>query len=367
MTAGSANISQAQFPAAFLQALGFPAKVYQSQAWQDVIDVWTQAEGPKGGAAWNANNPLNANCNWSGQTGCITLSNGAKIGVYPDLQTAANSYATGGGVSGWSGLSKANSPLDLANKISNTDWVNGNGQPSYQGYKATLNKPTGPPVSLTGLGALLFTNKAGSNADYFNQHYTILGGNANVQPGDTVGGAVSTVGNAATNASNTASNLGGGINVTVDMFSNVGKIIGDWIGKPDFPINAIVLLTGLIMLVLGLKSLVGSQAGQAINIIGGTTNDVRNSRVAGSIREGINVAGQPAEAVPADFKPEPASETFTLPEFLKQVSTSESQSYSPETPRAASPSKSALRHRATRAQDRAAIAAFNAAPAEALV
>lgn len=364
MTAGSANISQAQFPAAFLQALGFPT----SQPYVDVISAWTRMEGPTGGWAWQNNNPLNAKCGWAGQTGCATGTNAAgqkvQIGVYPDLQAAIDSYVgtIKTGAHGYSGInpSNASTPLALANAISQSDWA---GSSHYSSYKASV-VPQGShtTVTLSGVAAYLYNQKAGSTpqsiASFFSTYNSPMAITSNV---------VAPPGSPVANASNAAQGAVAAAQNTANAVGNLASIIGDWISKPDFPINAIVLLTGLIMLVLGLKSLVGSQAGQAINIIGGTTNDVRNSRVAGSIREGINVAGQPAEAVPADFKPEPASETFTLPEFLKQVSTSESHSYSPETPRAASPSKSALRHRATRAQDRAAIAAFNAAPAEALV
>ena len=358
---GSAQLSPAQFPAALLQALGLPT----SQVWQDVINVWVQAEGgynatKSGGAA--VNNPLNTNCDWPGATGCVTLSNGAKVASYASLQDAVNSYATGGSINNFSSWKNAGTPFALANDISSSNWASS----GYKQYSITTNAITGQNLTLTGLSALLYKNA--TNKSQFLLTYAVAAGNQNQNQGNPVSDA----GAAATNAAGGAAGAAGGAIGAAQTALTAGQALTSWVtnflASPNLAVNAIVLLTGLIMLVLGLKSLVGQQAGQAITILGGADASAPKG-MANLLPNTVTpntVTGTVASPVTAD-SPVPASESFTLPEFLKQVSTSESQSYSPETPRAKEPSKSALRHRERRAQDRAAIAAFSRAPAEAMV
>ncbi len=161
MTSGDGTTNPGNFASQLLAGLGLPT----SQAWQDVINVWVHAEGgfnpaTSGGAA--ANNPLNTNCSgWGLQIGCVTLSNGAKVGVYPNLDAAVQSYATGleKNAYGYPAIFGASSPIALANAISASGWSTSH----YSGYKATISDymQTGRSVPLTGLGALLYQQTKG--------------------------------------------------------------------------------------------------------------------------------------------------------------------------------------------------------------
>ena len=356
MTAGDGVVTPGNFASYLLSQLGFAQGIASNTAYQNIINGWVHLEGgfsgaTSGGAA--VFNPLNAGCDFPNATGCVTLSNGAKVASFSNLQAAADSYAQviRSGAHGYSYISPsgASTPLALANAISQSGWAASH----YAQYTAAVTPPgSHSTVTYKGLAAYIFNTYANRNdlQSFYN----------------TYNAASSVVSNTIAPPGSPVATVAGAAQAAAQAGTTLTSFVSNFLASPNLLVNAVVLLTGLIMLVLGLKSLVGGQAGQAINIIGGATNAVGNSQTAGAVREGIGVARQPAEQV-TGFTELPESETFTLPQFLKQTSTAEAASYSPETPRAKEPSKSALRHRERRAQDRAAIAAFNAAPAEALV
>ena len=356
MVAGDGIVTPGNFASYLLSQLGFAQGIASNTAYQNVINGWVHVEGgfsgaTSGGAA--VFNPLNAGCDFPNAAGCVTLSNGAKVASFNNLQAAADSYAQviKSGAHGYNYISPsgASTPLALANAISQSGWAASH----YAQYTAAVTPPGAhSTVTYNGLAAYIFNTYA--NRSDLQSFYNTYNATSSVVS-NTVAPPGSPIATAA-NAAQAAAQAG----------TTLTSFVGNFLASPNLLINAVVLLTGLIMLVLGLKSLVGGQAGQAINIIGGTTSTVRERVGTAQVTEPLPAGWGSKETVTADT-PLPASETFTLPEFLKQVSTSESQSYSPETPRAKEPSKSALRHRERRAQDRAAIVAFNAAPAEAMV
>ncbi len=351
MTAGDGIVTPGNFASYLLSQLGFAQGIASNTAYQNVINGWVHVEGgfsgaTSGGAA--VYNPLNAGCDFPNATGCVTLSNGAKVASFSNLQAAADSYAQviKSGAHGYAYISPngASTPLALANAISQSGWAASH----YAQYTAAVTPPgSHSTITYNGLAAYIFNTYA--NRSDLQSFYNTYNATSSVVS-NTVAPPGSPIATAA-NAAQAAAQAG----------TTVTSFISNFLASPNLLVNAIVLLTGLIMLILGLKSLVGQQAGQAINIIGGADasaqkgmaklfpNTVTPDRLTSAV-----------EPVTADT-PLPASETFTLPQFLQQTSDAEKASYAPQ------PSKSALRHRATRAQDRAAIAAFDRAPAEAMV
>ena len=337
MTAGDGVVTPGNFASYLLSQLGFAQGIASNTAYQNVVNGWVHVEGgfsgaTSGGAA--VFNPLNAGCDFPNATGCVTLSNGAKVASFSNLQAAADSYAQviKSGAHGYNYISPsgASTPLALANAISQSGWAASH----YAQYTAAVTPPGAhSTVTYNGLAAYIFNTYA--NRSDLQSFYNTYNATSSVVS-NTVAPPGSPIATAA-NAAQAAAQAG----------TTLTSFVSNFLASPNLLVNAVVLLTGLIMLVLGLKSLVGGQAGQAINIIGGATNAVGNSQTAGAVREGIGVARQPAEQV-TGFTELPESETFTLPEFLKQTSTSEAAAYSPETPRA--PSKSEQRHRKTRAE-----------------
>ena len=337
MTAGDGVVTPGNFASYLLSQLGFAQGIASNTAYQNIINGWVHLEGgfsgaTSGGAA--VFNPLNAGCDFPNATGCVTLSNGAKVASFSNLQAAADSYAQviRSGAHGYSYISPsgASTPLALANAISQSGWAASH----YAQYTAAVTPPgSHSTVTYKGLAAYIFNTYANRNdlQSFYN----------------TYNAASSVVSNTIAPPGSPVATVAGAAQAAAQAGTTLTSFVSNFLQSPNLLPNAIVLLTGLIMLVLGLKSLVGQQAGQAINIVGGATGSVRE-RIGEAQVTGPVPAGWGAKEPMTADTPVPESETFTLPEFLKQTSTSEAAAYSPETPRA--PSKSEQRHRKTRAE-----------------
>lgn len=227
MVAGDGTVTPGNFATALLSALGKPT----SGAWPEVINAWTRAEGPSGGAAWQNNNPLNVPCyDWdTTKVGCWTATNGRKFARYPNLETAVNTYVgsglLGGPTYGYPAIRNATTPLDFANAITASKWDGGH----YAQYTQTA--PNGR-MTYTGIAALV----AQQNGNLF----PVGGQSASGTPGNT---------------SASGGNPGGGPDLNpFDWASGaLGAFLKGLFGTAEGVIlNLMVLILGVIFVVIGL-------------------------------------------------------------------------------------------------------------------
>lgn len=288
LSAGDGTVTSGNFASSLLSAFGLPT----SQTWQTAINQWVNAEGgynaaTSGGAA--NNNPLNTNCDWPGQIGCATLSNGAKVGVYPNLATAVQSYATGGGINNFSYWKQASSPSQLLSLIQNSNWSSGH-------YGGNLSST---PVASTA--------------------------NASGTPTGTTTGIQIPTGNPLTD-------------VLANWFASI--FTGGKIGSPppdlgSLVINGIAVLLGFLFIIIGIIRLTGSQdtigkylAAQGLIKGAGMFNQL------GQAPENVSDALQNSYTSPHAQNTTPVAEVIA-----PEPGAGRGQDYSPETPRVRKPSQ----------------------------
>lgn len=244
------TVNPSNFAAALLSAVGKPSNVANDPNWQGAVNAWVASEG--GFAASSSfgasvNNPLNANCNWSGQIGCTHASFG-DVGHYATLSDAVQSYAAGlsahssSAVSyGYTNIVNSASPTAFVQNVINSSWAGGHYKTDMGAWNAFL--------ATQGAGGITSPNdpqpSPGSNE--------VPQANPISLPGVGIGGAAGDIFTAI-------------FDPNKSFVDNAISALGGSIGEAF--INIIAILLGVAMILFSLYALVkGTPVGDAVKLI----------------------------------------------------------------------------------------------------